>query len=79
MQQTIRRTGASHPDLRLNYLRVIAAGVQHIANAAKVPTPKAGDLADIEFLDGVVVRITFFSDPTSIANLTPLLDERARG
>jgi len=70
---------ASHSDLRLNYLKVIKTGVQHIADAAKVPGPKAGDLAAVEFLDGVRVRMTFISDPTSIANLTPLLDQRAKG
>ncbi len=69
----------SHPDLRLNYLAVIKTGVQYIADGASVPVPKAGDLAAVEFLDGVRVRITFVADPTSIANLTPLLDQRANG
>lgn len=69
----------SHPDLRLNYLTVIRRGIQYIASGAGAAMPKAGDLAAIEFADGVRVRITFVSDPSSIANLEPLLDQRAGG
>lgn len=73
---TVKR---SHTDLRLNYLTVIKRGIQYIADGAQVPAPKAGDLAAVELLEGPRVRITFISDPASIANLTPLLDQRANG
>lgn len=69
----------SHSDLRLNFLSVIKTGVQYIASRAKVAVPAAGDLAAVEFLEGARVRITFISDPSSIANLMPLLDQRANG
>ena len=67
----------SHSDLRLNYLNAIRMGVQYVADTAKVPLPGKGDLAAIEFLDGARVRMTFISNPESIANLAALLDERA--
>jgi HKD family nuclease len=69
----------SHTDLRLNYLTVIKGGIQYIADNAQVSVPKAGDLAAVEFVEGVRVRVTFISDPSSINNLTPLLDQRANG
>jgi hypothetical protein len=69
----------SNTDLRLNYLEVITKGIEYIANGAGVPVPKGGDLAAIEFVDGVRVKITFIADPTSIANLEPLLDQRRNG
>ncbi len=39
--------------------------------------PDKSDLAALEFLDGVRVRVAFITDPASIENLTPLLDREA--
>lgn len=69
-------SGTSHGDLRFNYLTRIKRGVERLAADHGVRTPDEGDLAAVEFLDGVLVRVTFIADQESIANLTPLLDQR---
>ena len=69
-------SSTSHTDLRFNYLVGVRNGIQSAATANGLRVPDEGDLAAIEFLDGVRLRITFITDPTSIANLTPLLDQR---
>ena len=66
---------SSHPDLRLNYHRAIRDGIAEIAQSHAIEVPRNGDLAAIEFLSGGRVRLTFITDPVSIENLTPLLDQ----
>ncbi|MBK8460753.1 MAG: hypothetical protein IPL43_11720 [Micropruina sp.] len=73
------RTASSHSDLRLNYLQVVATGIRHVVALTGATAPIAGDLAAIEFLDGVRVRITFIADAAVKPRLEPLLNERANG
>lgn len=69
----------SHSDLRFNYLTAVKTGIEELASANGVDTPDEGDLVAMEFHAGVRVRVTFITEPTSIANLTPLLDRRGNG
>lgn len=66
----------SHRDLRLNYLTVIQRGIEEIAATHGVKTPDEHDLVALEFHTGTRVRATFITEPSAIANLTPLLDQR---
>lgn len=66
-------SGTSHRDLRFNYLTHIRRGIERLAIEHSVPPPKENDLAAIELIDGILVRVTFVTDPVSIANLAPLL------
>lgn len=69
----------SHSDLRFNYLTAVKRGIEDLAAAHNVRTPDEGDLVAMEFDAGVRVRVTFITEPASIANLTPLLDRRGNG
>lgn len=69
-------TQISHSDLRFNYHRGVQRGIARVAAENALEVPDVGDLAAIELLEGVRIRITFVTDATSIANLTPLLDQR---
>lgn len=69
----------SHSDLRFNYLTPIKRGIEELASTYGVRTPQKGDLVAIEFNAGVHVRVTFITEPASVANLTPLLDQRGNG
>lgn len=68
-------TGTSHGDLRLNYLAQVRTGIQDVASLNGATPPQAGDLIAIEFDGSGRVRLTFISDPTSIMNLEPLLNQ----
>jgi hypothetical protein len=68
-------TRTSNKDLRFNYLVAIRRGIQELAAAHGVATPAEDDLVAIELLAGVRLRVTFITDPASIAALAPLLDE----
>ena len=66
----------SHGDLRFNYLTAVRRGVESLAADFGVRVPQEGDLAAVEFLSGQRVRVTFITDSSAIANLTPLLNQQ---
>jgi hypothetical protein len=69
-------SGSSHRDLRLNYLIAVKRGIEDVARAYGVNPPDEDDLVAIELLDGIILRLTFLTDPASITSLSPLLDQR---
>lgn len=73
------RSATSHTDLRFNYLTAIKRGIEDLASTYGVNPPNKDDLVAIEFQAGILVRVTFITEPASIASLTPLLDQRGNG
>lgn len=69
-------TRTSHEDLRFNYLTGIRKGIERAAAEHHLSVPGEDDLAAIEFLEGVHIRLTFITGPASIANLRPLLNQK---
>lgn len=68
-------SATSHRDLRFNYLTAVKRGIEEVASTYGVSAPDEGDLVAIEFLAGVRVRVTFVTESSAIASLTPLLDQ----